>query len=238
MEEQIEIYKSKDGQTQIDVRLKNDSIWLNQSQLSDLFQRDQSVISRHINNIFEEGELEKDSNMQKMHIAKSSKPVTYFNLDIVISVGYRIKSKIATEFRKWATDKLKEYLIKGYTINQDLLKSRGDKIVTLERVIDYLKEESFQKQYQLTDGFLSIISHYSKSFELLNQYDTETLSVDNLNKDIIYIINYKDVRKAIEQLKKDLIEKGEAGELFGNEKDSSFEGMLGSISQTVFGELA
>ncbi|PKG42547.1 RhuM family protein, partial [Psychroflexus sp. MES1-P1E] len=156
----------------------------------------------------------------------------------IISVGYRVKSPLATEFRIWATSKLKEYLLKGYSVNQELLKENKTQIKELKTEINLLQEVAFQNQKQITDGFLSILSHYSKSFELLNKYDTDDLTLDSLNSEIIYVINYNDVKDAINQLKKNLKSKGEASELFGNEKDKSFEGVLGSISQTVFGELA
>lgn len=149
-----------------------------------------------------------------------------------------MKSSVGIEFRKWATQRLKDYLVKGYAISSELLSKQGQKIIQLENQLDILKERTFESQRVLTEGFLDIISKYSKSFELLNRYDSEDLQLDNLSKEIIYVINYEDVQKAIHQLKRELIQKGEAGELFGNEKDDSFRGILGSISQTVFGELA
>jgi death-on-curing family protein len=176
--------------------------------------------------------------VQKEGERKVKRAVSAYNLDVVISVGYRVKSPVGIEFRKWATQRLKDYLVKGYAINSELLSKQGQKIIQLENQLDILRERTFESQRVLTEGFLDIISKYSKSFELLNRYDSEDLQLDNLSKEIIYVINYDDVKKAIHQLKKELIQKGEAGELFGNEKDDSFRGILGSISQTVFGELA
>lgn len=219
----------------------NDTIWVSEQQISEIFERDRTVIGRHIRNIFKEEELSKESVSAKIaHTANDGKvyQVNHYNLDLVISVGYRVKSKIATEFRKWATQKLKEYLINGYSLNEKLLVERDDKIHLLENQINSLNEKAFLQQKNLTDGFLNIVSIYSKSFELLSKYDSEDLNTNNLNKGIIYVINYEDVKKAIEIFKKELIQKGEATELFGNEKDDSFRGILGSISQTVFGELA
>jgi death-on-curing family protein len=129
-------------------------------------------------------------------------------------------------------------LLEGYVLNTELLNSKTEKIKELESQIDLLNEASFQKQKQITVGFLSIIGHYSKSFELLNKYDTEALSVDGLSEEVIYTINYDDVKKALHELKNALIEKGEASNIFGNEKDDSFKGILGSVSQTIFGQLA
>ena len=125
MDSEILIYQTEDGQTKIETKFENETVWLTQEQIVLLFQRDQSVISRHINNIFSEGELDKESNMQKMHIAFSDKPVAFYNLDVIISVGYRVKSHRGVQFRKWATALIKEYLIKGFAMNDDRLKDAG-----------------------------------------------------------------------------------------------------------------
>jgi hypothetical protein len=122
---EIIIYQTEDGQTKIQTRFENETVWLSQEQIVVLFQRDQSVISRHIKNVFDEGELDKESNMQKMHIANSDKPVTFYNLDVIISVGYRVKSHRGVQFRKWATALIKEYLVKGFALNDELLKEAG-----------------------------------------------------------------------------------------------------------------
>ncbi|MCT4666035.1 MAG: type II toxin-antitoxin system death-on-curing family toxin [Flavobacteriales bacterium] len=239
-------FKPTQGVTEYQVILDKgaDTLWATELQIADIFGRDRTVINRHIKNAFKEGELDEAATSAKTAQVRLEgsrevqREVVHYNLDVIISVGYRVKSPLATEFRIWATDKLKEYLLKGYTINKSLLQSSAEKIKELELQIDYLNEAAFQNQKQITDGFLSIIGHYSKSFELLNKYDTEELSMEGLNEDVIYIINYDDVKKAIQELKQSLIQKGEASEIFGNEKDKSFEGILGSISQTVFGKLA
>ena len=125
MSSEIIIYQTEDGGTRIQTRLEGETVWLTQEQIAVLFQRDQSVISRHIKNVFDEGELEEESNMQKMHIANSDKPVTFYNLDVIISVGYRVKSHRGVQFRKWATALIKEYIIKGFAMNDELLKESG-----------------------------------------------------------------------------------------------------------------
>lgn len=122
---QIIIYQTEDGLTKIDVTLENETVWLNQDQMAELFQRDRTVITKHIGNIFREGELDEKSNVQFLHVANSDKPVKYYNLDVIISVGYRVKSLRGTQFRIWANSILKEYLIKGFAMNDDLLKSSG-----------------------------------------------------------------------------------------------------------------
>jgi prophage maintenance system killer protein len=243
---EVVVFKPKGGQTEFRVVLdgEHDTVWATEQQIMELFGKARRTIGEHIKNIYEEGELDKESTwrefrqVQKEGDREVTRNVAIYNLDVIISVGYRVKSQVGTEFRKWATHKLKEYLLKGYTVNQELLKKEKNKVVSLQKELNILNEELFNTQKTLTDGLLSIISHYSKSFELLDKYDKDELSSENLNKDVIYVINYKDVKKAIQRLKADLMKKGEASELFGNEKDESFKGILGSVSQTVFGELA
>lgn len=243
---EIVVFKPSQGSNEFEIILdgEHDTVWVTEQQLVELFGKARRTIGEHIRNIYKEGELEKESTwrnfrqVQKEGERKVKRAVSAYNLDVVISVGYRVKSPVGIEFRKWATQRLKDYLVKGYAVNSELLSKQGKKIIQLENQLDILRERTFESQRVLTEGFLDIISKYSKSFELLNRYDSEDLQLDNLSKEIIYIINYDDVKKAIHQLKKELVQKGEAGELFGNEKDDSFRGILGSISQTVFGELA
>lgn len=240
------VFKPSNGITEYQVVLDEDkdTLWATELQIADLFGKDRTVINKHIRNAFKSEELDEVSTSAKIAQVRMEgdreieREVIHYNLDVIISVGYRVKSSLATEFRIWATSKLKEYLLTGYSINQELLLKNENQIKVLKAEINLLQEKAFKTQTEITDGFLSIISHYSKSFELLNKYDTEDLTLDNLNSEIIYTINYEDVKHAINELKKNLKGKGEASELFGNEKDKSFEGILGSISQTVFGELA
>jgi len=243
---EIVVFKPSQGNNEFEIILdgEHDTVWVTEQQLVELFGKARRTIGEHIRNIYKEGELEKESTwrnfrqVQKEGERKVKRAVSAYNLDVVISVGYRVKSPVGIEFRKWATQRLKDYLVQGYAINNELLSKQGQKIIQLENQLDILRERTFMSQRVLTEGFLDIISKYSRSFELLNRYDSEDLQLDNLSKEIIYVINYDDVKKAIHQLKRELVQKGEAGELFGNEKDDSFQGILGSISQTVFGELA
>ena len=229
---------------QVVIDSEHDTVWATEQQIIALFGKARRTIGEHINSIYSDGELDKESTWREFRQVqvegqrKVERKIPIYNLDIIISIGYRVKSPIGIEFRKWATKQLKDYLIKGYAVNTELLETQRGKIVALEAQVDLLNEKTFETQKELTDGFLSIITHYSKSFELLNKYDTEDLSIDNLNDNIIYVINYSDVRKAVKELKEALMNKGEASQLFGNEKDKSFQGILGSISQTVFGNLA
>lgn len=225
----IEIYTNKNNETSIEVQFENETAWLTQSQIVKLFERDQSVISRHINNVFKEGELEKETNMQKMHIANSDKPVEFYNLDVIISVGYRVKSKQGTEFRKWATKRLKDYLIQGYAINQKRLDQ-------LQKTIEIIASNHDTKNLDEAKGLLEIIKDYNKSFLLLNQFDSNSLNTEKLNENITYKIKYEEALKAINELKKQLINKKEATELFGNQKDEAFQGILGNIVQSFGGQ--
>lgn len=130
---QIVIYQTEDGNPQLEVRLQEETVWLNQSQIVSLFERDQSVISRHINNVFKEGELDKESNMHFLHIDSSDKPVAFYSLDVIISVGYRVKSQSGTQFRIWANKVLKDYLVQGYAINENRFQEKVQQLEELKK---------------------------------------------------------------------------------------------------------
>ncbi len=233
MENQIEIYKGSDNQTQIEVQFENDTVWLSQEQLVRLFNRDQSVISRHIRNVFSEGELEEKSNMQKMHIAKSDKPIIKYNLDVIISLGYRVKSKQGTQFRQWATQRLKDYLVKGYAINEQKLQASQEQLSTLKQSIQLL--ENVVQKTNLTSneviGLLKVVSEYSHALDLLDQYDHQRLAIPETKNEKLQKIDYEE---AIEQINL-WRDKQKAGMLFGNEKDQSFSSSLETIYQTFDG---
>src|SRR5690606_23162805 len=137
MTNSIEIYQSDDGQLELKVALHNDTVWLSQLQMVELFGRDQSVLSRHIRNVFKDGEVPEESNMQKMHIAGSDKPVALYSLDVIISVGYRVKSQRGVQFRQWATRTLKQHLVEGYTLNQRRLQERGIEFEQAVRLLSH-----------------------------------------------------------------------------------------------------
>ncbi|TRX31159.1 Fic/DOC family protein [Flavobacterium sp. ZT3R18] len=229
----IIIYQNLDNQVQIEVAFEKETVWLNQEQLVLLFQRDQSVISRHIRNVFKEGELDEKSNMQKMHIANSDKPIKLYNLDVIISVGYRVKSKQGTQFRQWATQRLKDYLVKGYAINEKRLKEAENKFQELKQAVSLL--ESIVKTKVITgdeaQGLLKVLSDYAFALDILDQYDHQTLKIDETDNKEVFRISYKEAKKAIEGLKT----KFGGSQLFGNEKDDSFKGSLENIYQTFDG---
>ena len=237
---EIEIYKSLDGQTQVEVQFNKDTVWLTQAQLGELFQRERSVITKHINNVFKEGELkEKEVCANFAHTTKhgaikgkTQETVSkYYNLDIIISVGYRVNSKRGTQFRQWATQRLKDYLVKGYAINQLRLDQ-------LQKVVSIIQQSGNTDSLQLAEakGLLEILSNYTQSFVLLNQYDSNNLKTGKLNENITYEIKYDEAKSAVTELKKQLIKKKEATYLFGNEKDQGFKSSLQSIVQTFDGK--
>ena len=148
-QDQIIIYQTADGQTAIDVKLENETVWLSQTQMVILFERDQSVISRHLKTIFKENELDKKSNMHFLHIANSDKPTNVYSLDVIISVGYRIRSPRGTQFRIWANKVLKEYLIKGYVVNEKRLKEQAEQLVNLKNTVALLSNVIENKELTL-----------------------------------------------------------------------------------------
>jgi prophage maintenance system killer protein len=231
-DKQIVIYNAEDGSIQLEVNLKNETLWLSQNQIADLFNRERSVITKHLNNIFKTNELEKESNVQKMHFAHSDKPITLYNLDVIISVGYRVNSKRGTQFRMWANKILKNYLIQGYAINEIRLKTQTKRIRELENTLGILSNVVKNKQLKKSEavGLLEIITDYTYALDLLDKYDHQALEIENTNTLEIFKITYDEALIAIKMLKNKF---GDAEKiLFGREKDKSFKGSLYNIYQT------
>jgi prophage maintenance system killer protein len=234
---QIEIYRIEDGKTEIAVNLINDSVWLNMSQIVELFERDKSVISRHINNIFKEGELHKKSVVAKNATTASdgkTYQVDYFNLDVIISVGYRIKSKRGTDFRIWANKILKEYLIKGYSINERRLSQQIKQLDDLKQSIKVLENVVNQKELTSDEsiGLIKIISDYAYALDILDQYDYQTLKIQRTSGKETYQLTYVEAINQIRLVK----EKYGNSDLFGREKDKSFNSSVSTIYQTFDGQ--
>lgn len=234
---EIIIYQTPDNQSQVEVKFEGETFWLSLNQIATLFDRDKSVISRHLRNIYNEGELEqgatvaKNATVQKESGRKVKREIEYYNLDAILSVGYRVNSKRGTQFRQWATQRLKDYLVKGYAFNQKRLEELGKMVELIEQ-----SGKTETLQLQEAKGLLEILGNYTKSFVLLNQYDSHNLQAGKLSENITYEIEYAEAKNAIVELKKQLIAKKEATELFGNEKDDSFKSSLRSIIQTFGGE--
>ena len=238
METKIVIYEDVNGEIKLDVSLENDTLWLSQKQLEVLFDRDKSVISRHIKNIFKDEELDKNSVVAKNATTATDGKiyqVEYYNLDMIISLGYRVNSKRATSFRVWATKILKDYIINGYSINNKRLQQKGLK--ELNETISLLKDTISNAQIELNEakGLLDVILNYSRTWTLLQGYDEDSLKIDFVSKEAKFILDSDEAKNYIAQLKDELIKKGEATELFGREKAGEFEGILRNIYQTFGG---
>ena len=220
----VTIFKTKDGPA-VDVQINNETAWLSQNQMTDLFEKDQSVISRHLNNIFKEKELDRKSNMQKMHIPNSDKPVNFYSLDVIISVGYRVKSKRGTQFRIWANKILKEFLLEGYTVNQTKLKGQSRKIKQLETTIKSIVSASHQKELSHSEAksILNLIQDYTLALDLLDDYDHQRLSLSQTQKSEKKVITYEQALDAINTLQEKCRKEGESVSFFGKEKDQSIK---------------
>jgi len=238
MSNEVLIYTDENGEINLDVSLENETVWLSQKQMELLFDRERSVITKHINNVFKEGELEKKTVCANFaHTANDNKTynVKFYNLDVIISVGYRVKSKRGTQFRIWATKILKEYLIKGYALNQKKL--QDIQLNELTATIELIKNSIENKELKSDEakGLFDIINNYAKSWSLLQSYDENSLESPDGTITQDFALNYGEVKPAIEQLKAELIKKGEATSLFGHELDNALDGIIGNVYQTFGG---
>ena len=224
MKNEIVIFDNQN--IKLEVNMKDETVWLNQMQMAELFDKDRTVITRHINNIFKEGELDKKTNVQKLHIPNSDKPVTFYNLDVIISVGYRVKSKNGVAFRKWANKILKDYLIKGYAINEKRLKAL-EKTIELIDIANRLDDRLEDKDAK---GILKVITSYTKALDLLDDYDHKTLKVKGTNKSLKKI-DYEECMNVINTLKFN-----ESSDIFALERDYGFKAIIDAIYQTFDGE--
>lgn len=229
---QIVIYQTEDGQTQIDVRVENETVWLTQAQMAELFIKDQSVIARHINNAFKEGELDEKSNMQILHNTQYKyRPTRVYSLDVIISVGYRVKSKRGTAFRIWARNVLKDFLLKGYVVNE---KIRRNQIGELRQLVGMLGR-TIQNQPLLsndeTNALFEVVTDYTYALDTLDNYDYQRLTIEKTTKEESFHATYENAMAEINQLR----EKFGGSVLFGNEKDDSFKSSIGQIYQTFGG---
>lgn len=236
----IAIYETADGAISTEVRLEGESLWLSLQQIADLFGRDKSQISRHLKNIFATGELDKKSVVvENATTAADGKTyqVSYYNLDAIISVGYRVNSVEGTRFRIWANRILKDHLVQGYTLNQQRLTQQQENIRQLERTLS-LFQPNLIEQASLPEarGLVNVIAGYARTFVLLNQFDSERLPLGDFATTIHYEIREDEALAGIAALKADMLGRGEASELFGNQKDDSFAGILGNILQSFAGE--
>ena len=237
-ENKIVIYQTEDGQTQIDVRLENETVWLTQAQMAELFETDRTSIVRHINNIYRADELEREATCAKIAQVQTegkrqvTRTIPYFNLDMIISVGYRVNSKRGVKFRQWANRVLKEYLVKGYAVNERI---RKEQIGELRQLVGMLGR-TIQNQTLLsndeTNALFEVVTDYTYALDTLDNYDYERLTIDKTTKQEPFHATYENAMEAISGLR----EKFGGSSLFGNEKDDSFKSSIGQIYQTFGGE--
>lgn len=235
----IILYQAEDGKISVDVNIKDETIWLNLNQIAELFGRDKSVISRHIRNIYKDEELNRSSTVAFFATVQNEggreieRNIEFYNLDLIISVGYRVNSKRGTQFRIWATNLLKQHLINGYTINEKRLKEQTQKLSDLQNTIKILERtiENQVKELDEAKGLLKVISDYSYALTILDEYDHQNVKMRDTTKREAYVLTYEEAVEVINSMKTEF-----SSGLFGNEKDESFKGSLGAIYQTAFGE--
>jgi prophage maintenance system killer protein/phage regulator Rha-like protein len=237
-ENQILIYKTGTGQYVVEVLLDSDTVWLTQKQMAELFDIERSVITKHISNVFKQGELKKVSVCANFaHTAEDGKnyQTVFYNLDMIIAVGYRVNAKRGTQFRIWATRTLKDHLLKGYTINQKRLAETG--IKELENALQFIKQASSRRQLtnDETQGLLDVIAKYAKSWLLLKSYDEDKLPATK-GQSPKFSLAYEYALNPIKELKKALVAKNEASNLFGNEREHGLEAILGNLEQSFGGQ--
>ncbi len=233
---EIIIYQTEDGQAKLDVRLEQETIWLSLDQIAVLFGRDKSVISRHLNNVFKSQELLRDSVVAKNATTASDGKtymVDYYNLDAIISVGYKVNSKRGTEFRIWATQVLKDHIVKGYTVNEKRIRDENARLKELQETVDLLGRIIDQRQLagQEAEGLLKVVADYSQALKLLDDYDYSRLTIGDVTDKARFVITYEAARSAIDKLASSF-----DSTLFGREKDDSFKGSIGAIYQTFDGK--
>ena len=231
-ENKIVIYQVEDGQTRIDVRLENDTVWLTTSQMAILFDREESNIRRHVINVFKEGELVRENNVQKLHVNGVKKPVPFYNLDVIISVGYRVKSKRGTAFRIWANKILKEYLVKGYAVNDRIRRDQISELRQLIQVVGRAIEHQPLASTEENKALFEVVTDYTYALDTLDNYDYQRLAINKTTREEHFYATYDNAMDEIRLLQK----KFGGSSLFGNEKDDSFKSSIGQIYQTFGGE--
>ena len=235
---EIVIYTSDDGKVSLDTKLENDTIWLTQKDMAELFGVKTPAINKHLMNIYKEGELNQDATVSILEIVQKEgsrsvkRQKTFYNLDAIISVGYRVNSSRATQFRIWATNVLKEYLIKGYTINEKALKDKQEKIQTLQTTVSLLSRSSINQIESLDDAqqIAKILDNFAKGLDLLDNFDHKTLDANGVTQKEAVKIPIKEFLSVINEMKSEF-----ASDVFANPKDDSFESSVNQIYQTFGG---
>ncbi len=217
---EIVLFETEDKSISLPVAVENETVWLSANQMALLFERDEKTIRKHINNVFAEEEVEKENNTQKMRVVGVKQAVPFYTLDVIISVGYRVKSKRGVEFRKWANAVLKQYILQGYAVNNNRINQLGEVIRIMKRTENILDSKQV----------LSVIEKYSTALELLDSYDHQRMTRPSGNK-ATYVLTYEECRDVIATMRF-----GNESDLFGKEKDDSFKGSIGNIYQSYAGQ--
>ncbi len=236
------IYKTKDGQAKLEVNLREETVWLDAHQMANLFGVDRTGIVRHVANVYKTGELDRESTCAKIaQVAEDGKmrQMDIYNLDAIISVGYRVNSSRATQFRIWATRVLRDHLLKGFTVNEQRLKNNHQaKLGELEKALQLLKQAMSSRKLLKgeAEGLLRVITDYANSWILLQKYDEGRLVVQKKTSKIKWDLGYSEAKKSIVELKTNLIKKKEATEIFGQERGHGFEAIIGNLNQSFGGK--
>ena len=231
LNDKIIIYQSEDGKTQLDVKLEGETVWLSTKQMAELFDKEESNIRRHVNNVFKEAELTRENNVHFLHVNGIKKPVPYYTLDVIISVGYRVHSQRGVRFRQWANSVLKQYLVKGYAINENI---RKHQIAELRQLIQVLGRAIQQHPAKTTDesnALFDVVVDYTYALDTLDNYDYQRLHIAKTTKEEPFHATYDNAMHEIDMLR----QKFGGSVLFGNEKDDSFKSSIGQIYQTFDG---
>jgi len=236
--DKVVIYQSADGQAFLDVRLEQETVWLSQKQMAELLDKDTDTIGLHIRNIYKECELEPGATTEKSSVVQNEggrkvrRTLKFYNLDVIISVGYRVKSQRGTQFRQWATKVLREHLVQGYTINQQRLEEQSQKLAEMQQAVELLSRTLEQQQLvnDLGKDVLKVIADYAYALDLLDRYDHGTLSIEKTSGTTDFVLDYKSANEIV------LSMKGNFAGLFGIEKDQGFKSAIGTIYQTFDGK--
>jgi len=235
---EIILYRSPDGMAALDVRLEQETVWLNQRQMAELFDKDTDTIGLHIRNIYKEGELTRKGTTEQSSVVQNEggrqvrRKVNFYNLDVIISVGYRVKSRRGTQFRIWATNVLREHLIRGFTLNEKRLREQEKKLADLRRTVGLLEQTLANQAIGLDEakGLLQVITDYAYALTTLDRFDHGTLTIEEVTRPAPYIMTYEAAMEIVKAMGT------EFGGLFGLEKDQGFKSALGAVYQTYGGE--
>ena len=231
LNDKIIIYQSEDGKTQLDVKLEGETVWLSARQMAELFNKEESNIRRHVNNVFKEAELKRENNVHFLHVNGVKKPVPYYTLDVIISVGYRVHSQRGVRFRQWANSVLKQYLVKGYAINENIRKQQIAELRQLVQVVGRAIQQQPAKSTDESNALFDVVVDYTYALDTLDDYDYQRLHIARITKEEPFHATYENAMHEIDLLR----QKFGGSVLFGNEKDESFKSSIGQIYQTFGG---